>query len=138
VRGAAFLAAIALALGAAGAAGEMAGERSQERAFRREVARELDRLHRANDRLRLAVARGVPEALRVLARIGSCESGLDPRAVSPGGRYRGAWQWDGPTWRSVGGRGDPTHATIEEQWARALLLYIARGTQPWPTCGRGL
>jgi hypothetical protein len=118
--------------------GQLAADHRGEQRFRREVAKELERLHAENGRLRSAVARGVPFPIRTLAVIAACESGGDPRAVSPGGRYRGAWQWDRGTWSSVGGRGDPVRASLAEQWARALLLFNARGTQPWPVCGSGL
>jgi hypothetical protein len=74
----------------------------------------------------------------VLAAIARCESGGDPRAVSGGGRYRGKYQFDRKTWRSVGGRGDPARATEAEQDRRAAALLRARGTAPWPVCGRAV
>jgi hypothetical protein len=70
-----------------------------------------------------------------LRRIALCESGGDPTAVSPGGTYRGLYQFDLPTWRGVGGRGDPAAASAEEQGRRAALLYSRRGPAPWPVCG---
>ncbi len=72
------------------------------------------------------------------ARLRMCESTDDPRAVSSDGWYRGLYQFDMRTWRSVGGWGDPIDASREEQHYRALLLYAARGAQPWPVCGRYL
>jgi transglycosylase-like protein len=77
-------------------------------------------------------------ASAVLAEIARCESGGDPRAVSGGGRYRGKYQFDRRTWRSVGGRGDPARAPEEEQDRRAAALLRARGTAPWPVCGRAV
>lgn len=71
-----------------------------------------------------------------LARIAVCESGGNPRAVSPGGTYRGKYQFDMGTWRGVGGTGDPADAPEPEQDYRAWLLYQRRGAQPWPVCGR--
>jgi len=65
-----------------------------------------------------------------------CESAHDYRAVSPSGVYRGAYQFDRTTWRSVGGTGDPASAEPREQDARARELYALRGHQPWPVCGR--
>lgn len=118
--------------------GQLAGDRAADRASRREIGRELIRRHTEIERLRSAVARGVPYPLRALAVIGACESSGNPRAVSPGGRYRGFLQWDTETWRSVGGHGDPIQASFAEQWARGLLLFDARGTQPWPTCRQGV
>ena len=70
-----------------------------------------------------------------LRRIALCESGGDPTAISPGGTYRGLYQFDLRTWRGVGGRGDPAAASAEEQGRRAALLYARRGPAPWPVCG---
>lgn len=82
--------------------------------------------------------RGNPTAAEtaILAKIRRCESRGNYSAVSPSGRYRGAYQFDLPTWRSVGGTGDPAAASPTEQDYRALLLLRARGTRPWPNCGR--
>lgn len=70
-----------------------------------------------------------------LAAIAACESGGNPRAVSAGGTYRGKYQFDFQTWRSVGGSGDPAAAPEAEQDLRAAMLYARRGSQPWPRCG---
>jgi hypothetical protein len=70
-----------------------------------------------------------------LREIAMCESGGDPAAVSPGGTYRGMYQFDLQTWRSVGGQGDPAAASAEEQGRRAEILYARRGPAPWPVCG---
>lgn len=70
----------------------------------------------------------------ILHKIAQCESGGNPRAISPGGSYRGKYQFDRQTWRSMGGRGDPARASEAEQDRRALALYRARGTSPWPNC----
>lgn len=67
------------------------------------------------------------------AALAQCESGGDPRAGS--GRYRGLYQFDRATWRSVGGRGDPADASAQEQTHRAQLLYDRAGASPWPRCG---
>ena len=45
--------------------------------------------------------------------------------------HSGAYQFDLPTWRSVGGKGYPNLASRAEQDARALILYRTRGWQPW-------
>ena len=72
----------------------------------------------------------------VLERIAECESGGDPEAVSPSGRYRGKYQFLRSTWEEWGGRGsDPAEASEVHQDRVALRLYRARGTAPWPTCG---
>jgi len=73
----------------------------------------------------------VPRELRAIAE---CESGGDPTAVSSDGTYRGKYQFSRPTWRSVGGTGDPADATESEQDRRAVKLYRAEGTAPWPNC----
>jgi hypothetical protein len=70
--------------------------------------------------------------------LAQCESSRNPGAVSSSGRYRGLYQFDLPTWRSVGGAGDPAAASPTEQTLRAQLLYNVRGRAPWPICGRHL
>ena len=72
------------------------------------------------------------------ARLRSCESSGNYRALSPGGLYRGAYQFDLRTWEAVGGMGDPIDAAPAEQDLRAQILYDRRGRQPWPSCGRFL
>ena len=60
-------------------------------------------------------------------------------AVSPGGTYRGAWQFDQSTWDSnaaASGRPDlvgvdPATAPPGDQDAIAHDLYQRRGNQPW-------
>jgi hypothetical protein len=60
-------------------------------------------------------------------------------AVSPGGTYRGAWQFDQPTWDSnsaASGREDlvgvdPSTAAPGDQDQIAHVLYQSRGNQPW-------
>jgi len=72
---------------------------------------------------------------RILRRIAECESGANPRAVSPGGQYRGKYQFSRETWRTLGGRGDPADAPEWQQDRLALKLYRQSGTSPWPSCG---
>ena len=67
-----------------------------------------------------------------------CESGGNYAAISPGGTYRGAYQFDVRTWRGLGGAGDPAAASPAEQDLRAQMLFDQRGAQPWPVCGRSL
>jgi peptidoglycan hydrolase-like protein with peptidoglycan-binding domain len=71
----------------------------------------------------------------VLEAIAQCESGGNPRAVSPDGTYRGKYQFDRATWAAYGPAGDPARASEAEQDRRAMKLYAARGTAPWPACG---
>jgi Transglycosylase-like domain/Putative peptidoglycan binding domain len=70
----------------------------------------------------------------LLAKIALCESGGNPRAVSPDGRYRGKYQFSRATWRAIGGVGDPAAAPEAVQDAMAARLLAARGTSPWPSC----
>ena len=65
-----------------------------------------------------------------------CESSNRPNAVSRTGKYRGLYQFDLPTWKSVGGKGDPAKATRAEQHKRAMILHSKRGWKPWPECGK--
>jgi hypothetical protein len=73
---------------------------------------------------------------RVLRLIAKCESGGNPRAVSPGGHYRGKFQFTRDTWRRLGGRGDPAKAPERTQDRLALKLYRREGVKPWGACGR--
>jgi hypothetical protein len=71
----------------------------------------------------------------VLERIAECESGGDPTALSPGGTYRGKYQFSRATWKGLGGKGDPAAAPEAVQDRMALKLYRQSGTAPWPSCG---
>ena len=73
---------------------------------------------------------------KILRKIAECESGGNPRAISPSGRYRGKYQFSRETWRAMGGHGDPAKASEYEQDKRALKLYRREGTAPWPYCGK--
>jgi hypothetical protein len=57
--------------------------------------------------------------------------------VNPAGYY-GLYQFNKRTWRGVGGKGMPHKASRAEQTKRAQKLYVKRGAQPWPHCGRRL
>lgn len=70
-----------------------------------------------------------------LEKIAQCESGGNPRAVSPSGQYRGKYQFHPDTWRAVGGSGDPAAASEAEQDRRAADLLRQSGASPWPVCG---
>jgi peptidoglycan hydrolase-like protein with peptidoglycan-binding domain len=70
-----------------------------------------------------------------LEKIAQCESGGDPTAVSPDGRYRGKYQFRRATWRAYGGTGDPAQAPEAEQDRVAAALLADQGTSPWPVCG---
>jgi hypothetical protein len=72
-----------------------------------------------------------------LQRIAQCESGGNPRAVSPDGTYRGKYQFDQETWEGLGGTGDPAQAPESTQDRLAIKLYRQRGTAPWGRCANG-
>ena len=74
------------------------------------------------------------DADALLQRIAQCESGGDPTAVSPGGLYRGKYQFSRETWRGVGGTGDPAAASEAEQDRRAAMLLDMQGPSAWPVC----
>jgi hypothetical protein len=67
-------------------------------------------------------------------------------AVSPGGTYRGAYQFDQSTWNSaaeLAGRADlvgvdPATVAPADQDFVAITLFHARGTQPWGSRCQGL
>jgi len=64
-----------------------------------------------------------------------CESTHNPKAInanpSAGLPTYGLFQFDLPTWQSVGGSGNPIDASPEEQIMRAKLLFQSRGLEPW-------
>ena len=63
-----------------------------------------------------------------------CESTNNPKATFYPSGYPatfGLFQFDLPTWQSVGGTGNPMDATPEEQLMRAKMLYQKRGLEPW-------
>jgi uncharacterized protein YabE (DUF348 family) len=67
--------------------------------------------------------------------LATCESTNRPTAVNanPSAGYPtyGLFQFDLPTWASVGGSGNPVDASPQEQLMRAKLLYQQRGLNPW-------
>jgi len=85
---------------------------------------------------RKAAAASSAGAPALLEAIALCESGGDPTAVSPDGRYRGKYQFTRATWRAMGGSGDPAAAPEAEQDRLAAKLLAAQGTAPWPACSR--
>ncbi|MDG1410085.1 MAG: transglycosylase family protein [Acidimicrobiales bacterium] len=77
-----------------------------------------------------------------LARLRHCESTDNYQAISPSGRFRGAYQFDQITWDDVAGRHfvwlvgvDPIDADPWWQDSMTRALWSERGRQPWPHCG---
>lgn len=71
-----------------------------------------------------------------LAKLRSCEGGYN--SWNPAGPYYGAYQFDQRTWGSVADPAKYGNATPAEQDEAAYRLYLSRGWQPWPVCGRSL
>jgi peptidoglycan endopeptidase LytE len=76
------------------------------------------------------------------AALRQCEASGDYTAVSAGGRFRGAYQFDQATWDLIARQSfphlvgvDPAAASPADQDAVALALYRLRGASPWPRCG---
>lgn len=69
-------------------------------------------------------------------RVAECESGLNPKATSPGSTYLGLWQFSRATWRDYDGPGDdPRDVNAFRQTEVAYRLFQDRRWAPWPTCG---
>ena len=68
--------------------------------------------------------------------LAACESTLNPRALNPTGKYRGLFQFDTRSWEYVGGSGDPSRASVREQYKRAKLLQDKQGWSAWPQCAK--
>jgi hypothetical protein len=77
-----------------------------------------------------AVAAAFPEQADRAYAVVLCESSGHAGARSGTGYY-GLWQFDLPTWQSVGGSGLPSEASVDEQVRRARMLYDSRGWAPW-------
>ena len=68
--------------------------------------------------------------------IAACESSMNPAAINPSGKYRGLFQFDQRSWEWVGGSGDPSTASVKEQYKRAKKLHAKQGWEAWPQCAR--
>jgi hypothetical protein len=78
-----------------------------------------------------------------LNRLRMCESTDNYQALSPGGLYRGGYQFDFRTWNDVASRHFPWLVGVDPAWAEPYwqdamtrALFSERGRQPWPVCGR--
>lgn len=70
-----------------------------------------------------------------LDRIALCESGGNPRAVSPDRRFFGAFQFLLSTWHGIGRPGNPIDHSYGYQREAAADLARVAGFDSWPTCG---
>ena len=134
-----------------GVLGTKAGDRQELARFLQEQQAALQAAYAAAIK---AAARRGPAASAVVERARSrcgddfacfkqctldIESDGNYGAVSPGGTYRGAWQFDQPTWDGAVARAgypewsgrDPAAAPPGVQDAAAHQLYGERGNQPW-------
>jgi hypothetical protein len=68
-----------------------------------------------------------------LASIRACESEGD-YTTDTGNGYYGAYQFHPQTWASVGGSGNPAHASPSEQDMRAQMMIDAGRRGEWPNC----
>lgn len=68
-----------------------------------------------------------------LASIRACESGGD-YSTDTGNGYYGAYQFSWGTWASVGGSGNPAHASPAEQDMRAQMMIDSGRRGEWPNC----
>ena len=70
-------------------------------------------------------------------RVSTLRVGGNPNAIGAGGRYRGAFQFSRPTWRTSprSPGGDPIDYTYKTQAFVAVRLKMKVGTGPWPSCG---
>jgi hypothetical protein len=85
-----------------------------------------------------AIRRYFPEQYEKAVRVATCESGLDPRAVSPGGGNHGLFQINTVHRSRVASMGY-SWSDIYDPYVNARVartIYNERGWAPWPVCGR--
>jgi hypothetical protein len=68
--------------------------------------------------------------------IAICESSLNPKAISPTGKFMGLFQFSQASWEFVGGKGKPHEAHWKIQFAMAKKLKEKQGWNAWPQCSR--
>lgn len=123
-----------------------AAKKAAEAARKADAAKKAEAARRAAEtpavtRSGTAPRSGDPTAAQ-WARLRACESAGNYAAISAGGRFRGAYQFDQETWDQVAVAYlpnlvgvDPASAAPGEQDAVALILFRQRGDSPWPRCG---
>jgi hypothetical protein len=65
-----------------------------------------------------------------------CESSLNPKAISPSGKYMGLFQFSQASWEFVGQQGKPHEANWVIQYKAARDLHKIQGWKAWPTCAK--
>lgn len=83
-------------------------------------------------------SRIAPPTAANFAKLRSCESSGNYRAVNRSNRYFGAYQFSVATWKSLGYKGLPHQAPAEVQDEAAQRLQAKRGWRQWPGCSRRL
>jgi len=68
--------------------------------------------------------------------IAMCESSLNPKAISPTGKYMGLFQFSQASWEFVGQQGKPHEANWVIQYKAARDLQKIQGWKAWPTCAK--
>jgi hypothetical protein len=68
--------------------------------------------------------------------IAMCESSLNPKAISPSGKYMGLFQFSQASWEFVGQQGKPHEANWVIQYKAARDLHKIQGWKAWPTCAK--
>lgn len=126
------------------AAAERAARSARRKEANRKVQQQRDANRKSNGVATASVNNPQPMAGGDIWRaLASCESGdgkvsVNPNAVSPSGRYFGAFQFSLATWRSVGETGKPTDYSYEHQLSAAKRLQARSGWGQWPTCSKRL
>jgi len=83
----------------------------------------------------LTTPRDLPADWKAIAM---CESSLNPRAISPSGKYMGLFQFSQASWEFVGQQGKPHEANWVIQYKAARDLHKIQGWKAWPTCSKKL
>lgn len=68
--------------------------------------------------------------------IAICESSLNPKAISPTGKFMGLFQFSQASWEFVGQQGKPHEANWVIQYKAARDLHKIQGWKAWPTCAK--
>ena len=78
-----------------------------------------------------------PGSEEIWTKLAKCESGGN-WSIDTGNGYFGGLQFSQGAWNSVGGSGNPAHASREEQIAKGKLLQQKRGWGVWGLCAKNL